>query len=164
MIIDSTPKVVPIAKVPVVTNTDTTRQTTTKVDPVVTTTEPTVKKTTKPVKEVPIQYPFTQFKPGTTYTDLGFEAKPEGYGIQISSFFINSNLEKFCQRVRAKGEKNIFVQVIYKDKNNPDAGLIYRVILGADEDKEKMLKKVPTYMDKGYDAVLRRHLPVTPAP
>ncbi|HVD97031.1 MAG TPA: SPOR domain-containing protein [Cytophagaceae bacterium] len=117
---------------------------------------PIEKKT--PRKEVPIRYPFTEFKPNTTYNDQGYEVKPVGYGVQISSFFINSNLEKFCQRVRAKGEKNIFIQVIYKDKNNPAAGLIYRVILGADEDKEKMLKRVPAYMDKGYDAVLRKHL------
>jgi cell division septation protein DedD len=109
-------------------------------------------------KEVPIRYPYAQFKPGTTYNDLGYEARPEGYGVQVSSFFINSNLEKFCQRVRAKGEKNIFIQVIPKDKNNPDSGLIYRVIIGADKDRDKMNKKIPVYMDKGYDAVLRKHL------
>lgn len=118
-----------------------------------------VKKTSK-TKETPVKYPFTQFKPGTTYNDLGYEVKPEGYGVQISSFFITSNLEKFCQRVRAKGEKNIYIQVIQKDKTNPDAGLIYRVIIGADNDKEKALKKVPLYIDKGYDAVLRKHLTV----
>ena len=123
-------------------------------------TEEVVKKQPK-VKEVPIRYPFTDFKPGTTYNDLGYEAKPEGYGIQVASFFINSNLEKFCQRVKAKGEKNIFVQVIQKDKNNPAAGIIYRVIIGADKDKDKILKKLPTYMDKGYDAVLRKHLDQT---
>ncbi len=119
-----------------------------------------VKKQLK-TKEIPIRYPFTEFKPGTTYNDLGFEIKPEGYGIQVASFFINSNLEKFCQRVKAKGEKNIYVQVIQKDKNNPAAGIIYRVIIGADKDKDKMIKKVPVYMDKGYDAVLRKHLDQT---
>ena len=109
-------------------------------------------------KVVPIRYAYKDFKPGTTYNDLGYEVKPQGYGVQVSSFFITSNLEKFCQRLKAKGEKNIFIQVIMKDKNNPDAGTIYRVILGADENKEKMLKKIPVYNDKGYDAVLRKHL------
>lgn len=142
----------------VVTNNATIATDSTKATNTVSTSDP-VKKIPK-TKEVPVRYPFTQFKPGTTYNDLGYEVKPEGYGVQISSFFINSNLEKFCQRVRAKGEKSIFIQVIYKDKNNPDAGLIYRVILGADGDKEKMMKKVPAYMDKGYDAVLRKHLTV----
>ena len=131
----------------------------TKKGPGITDTNPDpVKKTTK-TKETPVKYLFTQFKPGTTYNDLGYEVKPEGYGVQISSFFITSNLEKFCQRVRAKGEKNIYIQVIQKDKTNPDAGLIYRVIIGADDDKEKTLKKLPQYIDKGYDAVLRKHLP-----
>jgi cell division septation protein DedD len=125
----------------------------------VTNNTPVVKKTGKN-KEVPIRYTFMQFKPGTTYNDLGYEVHPEGYGVQVSSFFINSNLEKFCQRLKTKGEKNIFIQVIQKDKNNPDAGIIYRVIIGADKDKDKMLKKVPNYMDKGYDAVLRKHLDI----
>jgi cell division septation protein DedD len=120
----------------------------------------TVVKKTGKTKEVPIRYTYMQFKPGTTYNDLGYEVQPEGYGVQVSSFFINSNLEKFCQRLKGKGEKNIFIQVIQKDKNNPEAGIIYRVIVGADKDREKMLKKVPTYMDKGYDAVLRKHLDV----
>jgi hypothetical protein len=127
--------------------------------PVSNNTTPVIKKTGR-TKEVPIRYPYMQFKPGITYNDLGYEVKPEGYGVQVSSFFINSNLEKFCQRLKAKGEKNIFIQVIQKDKNNPEAGIIYRVIIGADKDKEKILKKVPNYMDKGYDAVLRKHLDV----
>ncbi|HSZ24285.1 MAG TPA: SPOR domain-containing protein, partial [Cytophagaceae bacterium] len=109
-------------------------------------------------KEGPVRYLYTQFMPGITYNDLGLEVKPEGYGVQIASFFINSNLEKFCQRIKTKGEKNIFIQVIQKDKNNLEAGLIYRVIIGADTDKDKMVRKVPSYIDKGYDAVLRKHL------
>ena len=116
-----------------------------------------IKKQVK-TKVVPIRYLYKDFGPGNTYNDLGFIAHPIGYGIQVSSFFINSNLEKFCQRLKAKGEKNIFIQVVMKDKNNPNAGTIYRVILGTDENKEKMVKKIPTYMDKGYDAVLRKHL------
>jgi hypothetical protein len=109
-------------------------------------------------KVVPVRYLYKDFKPGSTYNDLGFIVNPTGYGVQVSSFFINSNLEKFCQRLKAKGERNIFIQVVMKDKNNPNAGTIYRVILGADENKEKMVKKIPAYMDKGYDAVLRKHL------
>jgi hypothetical protein len=116
-----------------------------------------VKKDPK-IKEIPVKYSFSEFKPNITYNDLGYEVKPVGYGLQVASFVINSNMEKFCQRLRTKGEKNIFIQVIMKDKNNPDAGLIYRVILGADENGDKVNKKIPSYTDKGYDAVLRKHL------
>ena len=137
---------------------DTTAAISIKIEPIKDTTVLVKNVPTKKIKVVPVKYTFIQFKPGTTYNDLGYEVKPEGYGIQVASFFINSNLEKFCQRLRTKGEKSIFIQVILKDKNNPEAGTIYRVLLGAEENKEKMAKKIAGYMDKGYDPVLRKHL------
>ncbi|MCU0429808.1 MAG: SPOR domain-containing protein [Cytophagaceae bacterium] len=117
-----------------------------------------VNKTPNKRKDVIPPVAYKNFKPNTTYTIDGVEVKPMGYGLQIASFFVYSNLESFCKRLREKGEKNVFIQVIIKDKNNPQAGNIYRVMVGETEDKEKVLKWIPTYMDKGYDPVLRKHL------
>lgn len=116
------------------------------------------KTVTNKKKEIIPVTAFKDFKPSSTYTLEGIEVHPVGYGLQIASFFVYTNLESFCKRVKAKGEKNVYIQVLQKDKNNPMAGNIYRVIIGATEDKDKILKQVPAYIDKGYDPVLRKHL------
>jgi hypothetical protein len=108
-----------------------------------------------------MEYPpvaYKNFKSNTTYTIDGYEVKPTGYGLQLASFFVYTNLDGFCKKLREKGVKNVFIQVVIKDKTNPQAGFIYRVMIEDTEDKDKILKQIPTYIDKGYDPVLRRHL------
>jgi len=153
----------PPIKTPVVSSTE---NTPVKKEPIVAE-KPVVKNepTTTPPIEKPViktenkSYNYGQFEAGNTYDNKGNIVNPAGYGVQVSSFFVTSNLEKFCQRLISKGEKEIYIQVVAKEKDNPAAGLIYRVILGADADREKMLRRVPEVQDEGYEnAVLKRHL------
>jgi hypothetical protein len=100
---------------------------------------------------------YASFKIHQTYTVDGKSVHQTGYGVQVGSFKLISNLKKSIQHLEESGHNEIFIQVVTLTFNDKTEKL-YRVILGAYEDlndlrdHEEMLKKA------GFQTICRKHI------
>jgi hypothetical protein len=93
-----------------------------------------------------------QLAVGKTYNRYGDIASPRGYGIQVITFKKTRNL---CKYLHLYHNKEMFIQVISFD--NPKKEKMYRVILGADENKTSIEREIRMFQKAGLQAVLRKH-------
>ncbi|HEY8400370.1 MAG TPA: SPOR domain-containing protein [Cytophagaceae bacterium] len=88
---------------------------------------------------------------GYTYNRYGELVTPKGYGIQVVAFCNFNNLQKY---LRLFADKDMYIQVIdYTNHSVP----LYRVIIGANENKEFIEKEISFFNNAGVSAVLRKH-------
>lgn len=89
---------------------------------------------------------------GKTYNRYGDIVSPRGYGIQVITFKKTRNL---CKYLHLYHSKEMYIQVISFD--NPNKEKMYRVILGADENKTSIEREIRMFQKAGLQAVLRKH-------
>jgi hypothetical protein len=93
-----------------------------------------------------------QLAVGKTYNRFGDVVSPRGYGIQVITFKKTRNL---CKYLHLYHSKEMYIQVISFD--DPKKEKMYRVILGADENKTSIEKEIRLFQKAGLQAVLRKH-------
>jgi hypothetical protein len=89
---------------------------------------------------------------GHTYNRYGEKANPKGYGIQVVTFKKIKNLQKFLHTYH---KKDMYIQVVLLDSSPNEQ--MYRVILGADENKGLIEQELTIFQHAGVPAVLRKH-------
>jgi hypothetical protein len=89
---------------------------------------------------------------GHTYNRYGEKANPKGYGIQVVTFKKIKNLQRFLHTYH---KKDMYIQVVLLDSSPNEQ--MYRVILGADENKSLIEQELTIFQHAGVPAVLRKH-------
>ena len=103
-------------------------------------------------RHIPSTLSPTQLVVGKTYNRYGDLASPKGYGIQVITF---KKIRNLCKYLHLYHSKEMYIQVISFD--NPKKEKMYRVILGADENKISIEKEIRLFQKAGLQAVLRKH-------
>jgi hypothetical protein len=88
---------------------------------------------------------------GNTYNRYGEKSNPKGYGIQVMTFKKIKNLQKFLHTYH---KKDMYIQVV---KFDTDQDQMYRVILGAEENKNLVEQEISIFQKAGVSAVVRKH-------
>jgi hypothetical protein len=88
---------------------------------------------------------------GNTYNRYGEKSNPKGYGIQVVTFKKIKNLQKFLHTYH---KKDMYIQVIQFDTMHEQ---LYRVILGAEENKDLVEQEIAIFQNAGVQAVVRKH-------
>jgi hypothetical protein len=88
---------------------------------------------------------------GHTYNRYGEKAYPKGYGIQVMTFKKIKNLQRFLHTYH---KKDMYIQVVQFD---PMQERMYRVILGAEENKTLVEQEISVFQHAGVHAVVRKH-------
>lgn len=93
-----------------------------------------------------------RFKSGKSYDINGDLASPNGYGIQLASYFDPSYALKVAREAADLGLNPTVVQSGWQNGKR-----IYRVLYGSETDIEKMKGLLPMVKSKGFNGFVKKH-------
>jgi hypothetical protein len=100
---------------------------------------------------------YSSFKSPGTYSQDGELIQLSGFGVQIGSYKMVSNLTKSIANLKKNGFNDIYIQVISMSIRGRKEKL-YRVILGVHKDLNDLREREETLRNSGFQTVFRKHL------
>ncbi|MEM9982330.1 MAG: septal ring lytic transglycosylase RlpA family protein, partial [Bacteroidota bacterium] len=91
------------------------------------------------------------FFTGKSYSMWGTQRFPEGYGIQVGSYEDLDNAKDICKSLVKEGIEEIYIQVGWSGRR------VYRVLVGAFEDKAQGGNYLNTIREAGFDGFIKKH-------
>ncbi|MGD1842588.1 MAG: septal ring lytic transglycosylase RlpA family protein [Thermonemataceae bacterium] len=91
------------------------------------------------------------FFTGKSYSMWGTQRFPKGYGIQVGSYEDIDNAKDICKSLVKEGIEEIYIQVGWSGRR------VYRVLVGAFEDKSQGGNYLNTIREAGFDGFIKKH-------